>query len=101
MQEGKMLVSTFSERWYLVEEDKKQLNILVGGISQLIIGLKDFACMFPSKLKKVSKPTLTSAVESIFIGVSYEWLAAGILQNTEGTWIHHCSIGTDNKNRNI
>lgn len=85
MHRGKMLVSTFSKRWYLVEEDKKQLNTLVGGISQVIIGLKDFVCMFPSKLRKVSKATLTSAVESIFIRVSYEWFAAGILQNREGT----------------
>ena len=80
-----MLVSTFSKRWYLVEEDKKQLNTLVGGISQVIISLKDFVCMFPSKLRKVSKATLTSAVESIFIEVSYEWFAAGILQNRKGT----------------
>ena len=85
MHRGKMLVSTFSKRWYLVEEDKKQLNTLVGGISQVIIGLKDFVCMFPSKLRKVSKATLTSAVESIFIRVSYECFAAGILQNREGT----------------
>jgi hypothetical protein len=85
MHGGKMLVSTFSKRWYLVEEDKKQLNTLVGGISQVIIALKDFVCMFPSKLRKVSKATLTSAVESIFMRVSYQWFAAGILQNREGT----------------
>lgn len=68
-------------------------------IFQVMIGLKEFALLFPSKLRKISKTTLTSAVESIFVGFSDEPFATSILLSTEITWIQHCSMGTEKRNK--